>query len=86
VDYRTSGDLFVEQGSRSVWPGTEDQVADFARRVLVTATYAGYDVDAATGRFLLLERVAPSEEAPARRPVLVLDWWEDLRALDYGHP
>jgi serine/threonine-protein kinase len=86
VDYRTVGDRFVTEAARSVWPGSEDQVADFARRVLVTATYAGYDVDPATGRFLVLERVASTEEGPPRRPVLVLDWWDELRALDYGRP
>jgi hypothetical protein len=86
VDYRTAGDRFVAEAARSVWPGTEDQVADFARRVLVTATYAGYDVDPTTGRFLLLERIAAAEEAPPARPVLVLDWWDELRALDYGRP
>jgi hypothetical protein len=75
VDYQTSGDRFVAEASKSVWPGTEDQVADFARRVLVTATYAGYDVDPATGRFLVLERIAPAEENPPRRPV-----------LDFGRP
>jgi Tol biopolymer transport system component len=85
VDYRAEGDRFVVEKMRSVWPGSDDQVADLARRVLVLGTYAGYDVEPATERFLMLERTT-SPEAPYPRPVIILSWWDELRALDYRHP
>jgi serine/threonine-protein kinase len=85
VDYRADADRFVPERVQSVWPGSEDQVADLARRVLVLGAYAGYDVDPATERFLMLERAA-SPEAPYRRPVVVLNWWDDLRAQDDPRP
>jgi serine/threonine-protein kinase len=85
IDYRADGDRFVVERTQSVWPGSEDEVTELARRVLVLGTYAGYDVEPATERFLMLERTA-SPEAPYGRPVVVLNWWNDLRALDYHRP
>jgi Tol biopolymer transport system component len=85
IDYRADGDRFVVERLQSVWPGTDDQVAELARRVLILGTYAGYDVEPATERFLMLERAA-SPEASYRSPVIILGWWNDLRALDYRHP
>jgi Tol biopolymer transport system component len=85
IDYHADADRFVVERVQSVWPGTEDELADLARRVLVLGTYAGYDVEPATERFLMLERTA-SPEAPYRSPVIVLNWWDDLRALDYRRP
>jgi dipeptidyl aminopeptidase/acylaminoacyl peptidase len=85
IDYRAEADRFVLEKVESVWPGSEDQVADLARRVLVLGTYAGFDVDAATERFLVLERTA-SPEAPSERPVVVLNWSDELRAMDFRRP
>ena len=85
IDYRADGDRFVVEKVQWVWPGSEDQVADLAHRVLVLGTYAGYDVEPATERFLMLERTA-SPEAPYGRPVIVLNWGDELRALDYRRP
>ena len=85
IDYHTDADRFVVDKSQSVWPGSDDQVAGLARQVVVLGTYAGYDVEPATERFLMLERTA-SSEAPYRRPVIVLNWWDELRALDYRRP
>jgi serine/threonine-protein kinase len=84
VDYRTEGDRFVSSGVASVWPGTEDEVSSFSRRALVTSSYAGYDADPAAERFLMLERTASPEDTPYHRPVIVLNWGDELRALDYG--
>jgi eukaryotic-like serine/threonine-protein kinase len=85
IDYHAEADRFVAEREEFVWPGSEDQVADLAQRVLVLGTYAGYDVDPATERFLMLERTA-SPEAPYRSPVMVLNWRDELKALDYRRP
>jgi Tol biopolymer transport system component len=85
VDYRADGDRFVAEKGQSVWPGSDDQVAILARRVLVLGTSAGYDVEPATERFLMLERNA-SAEVLYRRPVIVSSWWDELLALDYRRP
>jgi serine/threonine-protein kinase len=85
IDYHADGDRFVTDKAQFVWPGSEDHLADLARRVLVLGTYAGYDVEPATERFLMLERTA-SPEVPYPRPVIVLNWWDELMALDYHRP
>jgi serine/threonine protein kinase/Tol biopolymer transport system component len=85
IDYHAEGDRFVAEREEFVWPGSEERVADLAQRVLVLGTYAGYDVDPASERFLMLERTA-SPEAPYRSPVLVLNWQNELKALDYRRP
>jgi dipeptidyl aminopeptidase/acylaminoacyl peptidase len=86
VEYRASGDRFAITATRSVWPGDESEVSKLSRRVLVTATYLGYDVLPGSERFLLLERAA-AQDAPAfRQPVIVLDWGNELRGLDYRRP
>ena len=56
------------------------------RRVLVTASYTGYDVEPGTERFLILERAAVVDDAPYRCPVVVLRWGDDLRGMDYEQP
>jgi len=85
VEYRAAGDRFVADRVHSAWPGTDEEVVALARRVLVLGTHAGYDVDPAAERFLMQERTTPPP-APYRRPVMVLHWGEDLRALDYRRP
>jgi Tol biopolymer transport system component len=86
VNHHTEGDRFVVESVESVWPGSQEEVSAFARRVLVMANYGGYDVEPASERFLMLERNVSPEEAPYGRPVIVLHWWDDLRALDRGRP
>jgi serine/threonine-protein kinase len=86
IDHHTVGDRFVVDGVGSVWPGSPEEISAFARRVLVVSSYGGYDVDPAAERFLLLERTLSPAEAPYRRPVIVLHWWDDLRALDRRRP
>jgi serine/threonine-protein kinase len=54
-------------------------------RLMFTPNYPTYDVDAA-GRFLVLERNAPIAEPALTRPVVVLDWLEQLRARLPGAP
>ena len=46
------------------------------------ASFAGYDVDRSSPRprFLHLETSAATVDAPLQRPVVVLNWLEDLRA------
>jgi hypothetical protein len=83
IDYRTEGDRFVAERTQSVWPGSEEQVAELARRFVVLGT--GYDVDPGAERFLMVERT-PSPQTPYRSPVLVLNWPEDLRVVDYRRP
>ena len=48
---------------------------------LVVAPYASYDVDVSgpRARFLFLETSAPVNDASFERPVVVLNWFEDLR-------
>jgi hypothetical protein len=86
VGYRSDSDRFVPDGVQPVWSGNEEEVSVFLRRVLVTASYAGYDVEPAAEQFLMLERTAVPDDVPYRRPVVVLSWWDDLRALDYKRP
>ena len=70
----------------SVWPGSQEEVSAFARRILVMASYGGYDVEPTAERFLMLERNVSPVEAPYRLPVIVLNWWDDLRALGHHRP
>jgi serine/threonine-protein kinase len=81
VDYRIQGERFVAQPAQPVWRGSEDQVTEMARRVVVLGTYGGFDVDPVSERFLMLEKTE-SPDSLYRRPVLVLDWGTDLRTLD----
>jgi hypothetical protein len=66
-----------------VWP-TAARTPAFFDRLLVSA-FAGYDIDPSrrSPRFLMLEteKPAPSATTPGR-PIVVLNWFEELRAQD----
>jgi serine/threonine-protein kinase len=81
VSYRIDGDRFVVEGVEPVWSGVEGGEAAFAQRVVVLAGYAGYDVEHAHERFLVLEGDLAAGEPPYRRPAIVLDWGDELRRL-----
>lgn len=53
---------------------------------LVVAPYASYDVDVSgpRARFLFLETSTPANDASFERPVVVLNWFEDLRSRAGG--
>jgi Tol biopolymer transport system component len=48
-------------------------------RIVITVNGARFDVDPASGRLLVLETSAVSVEPPLSRPVIVLDWADELR-------
>ena len=84
VQHHLVGDRFVVDKVVPVWEGGESGERAVARRYDVTTSW-GDDVDAAGQRFLMLERGAGPSEPPLRRPVVVLNWAESLRAIP-GHP
>jgi serine/threonine-protein kinase len=86
IGYHTEGDRFVVDGITPVWSRVDEGDAAFSRRVLVMASFGGYDVDPAGERFLLLERTESPLESPLRRPVIVLNWADELRALGRRRP
>jgi hypothetical protein len=54
----------------------------------VVALYASYDVDlSARGpRFVVLESSTVGAPAPLERPVVILNWFEELRARGARRP
>jgi len=80
LDYRAERDRAVAGPGRPVFGGS---AGVGPRRIMVRASYESYDLDVARQRFLVLENAA----APApllARPVVVLNWAHELRAL--SHP
>ena len=86
IAYHTDQDRFVVDGITPVWSRVDEGEAAFSRRVLVMSSYGGYDVDPTGERFLVLERNESPVEPPLRRPVIVLNWADELRALGRRHP
>ena len=86
IAYHAEGDRFVVDRVTPVWSGVDEGDAAFSHRVLVMASYGGYDVDPVSERFLVLERNESPIEAPFRRPVIVLNWADELRALGRRRP
>jgi Tol biopolymer transport system component len=85
IAYHAEGDRFVVDGITPAWSRVDEGQAAFSRRVLVMASFGGYDVDPNAERFLVLERNETPLEPPLRRPVIVLNWADELRALG-GRP
>lgn len=77
IEGRVDGGRFTVVGKGPVWParGSTDPLAD---RLMVSPSYAGYDVDASRGRFLMLEKAAEGRELSYLRPVVVPDWAPDV--------
>jgi serine/threonine-protein kinase len=86
INYHAESDRFVVDRVTPVWSAVGEGEAAFSHRVLVMASYGGYDVDPAAERFLVLERNESPLEAPFRRPVIVLNWADELRRLGRRRP
>ena len=68
IAHHAESDRFVVEGVTPVWSGVDEGEAAFARRVLVMASYGGYDVDPTGERFLMLERNESPWRLPSRVP------------------
>jgi dipeptidyl aminopeptidase/acylaminoacyl peptidase len=82
IDWRHEPSRLSVARATAVW-GTGPRLPDPLGR-LVVALYASYDVDvSARGpRFLVLESSTGESEVPLHRPVVVLNWFEELRARE----
>jgi hypothetical protein len=79
IQYHLAGERFVVDRVVPVWGGAEGGEPAVVRRLQVTSS-VGFDVDPAGHRFLMLERSTGLLEPALRRPVVVLNWHEELRA------
>jgi serine/threonine-protein kinase len=80
IDWRRDASRLAVARTEAVW-GTGAHLPDPLERIIV-ALYASYDVDlSARGpRFVVLESSTGEAEVPLHRPVVVLNWFEELRS------
>jgi serine/threonine-protein kinase len=76
IDYRAESDRFVVGPTRPVVEGP----ANAPRRLVVRSSYESFDVDAPRRRLLVLAN-DPETTPSLTRPVVVLNWADELRAL-----
>jgi dipeptidyl aminopeptidase/acylaminoacyl peptidase len=86
IDWRADQARLAMQRTTAVW-GEGPHLPDRLGRVVV-ALYASYDVDlSARGpRFVVLESSTVGAPAPLERPVVILNWFEELRARAARRP
>jgi serine/threonine-protein kinase len=80
IDFEARRDRLVMGPARLVFPPRDDTQDARIRRMTVRAQYESYDFDVSRQRFLVLESASPPEP-PLQRPVVVLNWGQELRTL-----
>ena len=86
IDWRRNASRLAVARTTAVW-GVGPHLPDPLGRVVV-ALYASYDVDvSARGpRFLVLESSTDAATAPLQRPIVVLNWFRELRTRGARRP
>ena len=85
-DYQTAGGRVVVGTRSAVWERAFGGETAVSRKVLVSSNDANFDLHPDGLRFLMLERGIVAPAPPFRRPVVVLNVAEELRALGSPQP